>query len=137
PLNNEDHYLVAKFERSMQLLLTNLPEGQVPVQQAETAYGMLVADGMGGHAAGEVASKAAIRFLVELILSTPDWMMRLDEQGRKEVMRRTEQRLQQVTESLTQMARDDPNLVSMGTTMTLTCSLGSDMIIGHVGDSRA
>jgi hypothetical protein len=28
--NNEDHYLVAKLERAMQLLLTNLPEGQVP-----------------------------------------------------------------------------------------------------------
>jgi serine/threonine protein phosphatase PrpC len=135
--NNEDHYLVAKFERSMQLLLTNLPEGEIPAPQAEAAYGMLVADGMGGHAAGEVASRAAIRFLIERVLSTPDWMMRLDDRGRKEVMRRTEQRLRQVADSLTQMAREDPRLFGMGTTMTLTCSLGCEMIIGHVGDSRA
>jgi protein phosphatase len=134
--NNEDHYLVAKFERTMQLLLTNLPEGQVPVHEAETAYGMLVADGMGGHAAGEVASQAAIRFLVELILNTPDWMMRLDEDGKKEVMRRAEERLQRVKASLTQMAHGDPCLLGMGTTMTLTCSLGKEMIIAHVGDSR-
>lgn len=135
--NNEDHYLAAKFERSMHVLLTNLPEGQIPVRQAEIAYAMLVADGMGGHAAGEVASRSAIRFLVELVLSTPDWIMRLDEDGRKKVMHRTEQRLQLVTEFLTQMTRDDPNLFGMGTTMTLTCSLGSNMIIAHVGDSRA
>jgi protein phosphatase len=135
--NNEDHYLVGKLERSMQLLLSNVPDGQVPFHQAETAYAMLVADGMGGHAAGEVASTAAIHFLVELVLSTPDWFMRLDEEGSKEVMRRTEQRLQLITESLTQMTRDDPSLFGMGTTMTLTCSLGSKMILGHVGDSRA
>jgi protein phosphatase len=135
--NNEDHYLVAKLERAMQLLLTNLPEGQVPVHQAETAYGMVVADGMGGHAAGEVASTAAIRFLIEMVLKTPDWIMRLDEDGKKEVMRRTEQRFQLVNESLTQMAEDDPDLCGMGTTLTLACSLGRDLIIGHAGDSRA
>jgi hypothetical protein len=39
---------------------------------------MVVADGMGRHAAGEVASAAAIRFLSELVLKTPDWIMRLD-----------------------------------------------------------
>jgi serine/threonine protein phosphatase PrpC len=121
----------------VQLLLTNVPAGEIPARQVETAYGMLVADGMGGHAAGEVASRATIRFLIERVLSTPDWMMRLDDRGRKEVMRRTEQRLRQVADSLTQMAREDPHLFGMGTTMTLTCSLGCEMIIGHVGDSRA
>jgi len=35
------------------------------------------------------------------------------------------------------MALNDPELFGMGTTTTLTCSLGWDMIIGHVGDSRA
>jgi serine/threonine protein phosphatase PrpC len=106
-------------------------------RQAKTAYGMLVADGMDGHAAGEVASRAAIRFLMELVLSTPDWMMCLDDRGRKEVLRRTEQRLRQVADLLTEMALNDPDLFGMGTTMTLTFSLGWDMITGHIGDSRA
>ena len=135
--NNEDHFLITKLERSMQVLLSNLPEGLVPDRQTETAYGILVADGMGGHAAGEVASKEAIRFMVELVLATPDWIMRNSAEGTKEVIRRTEDRFQQITQSLTQMTHDNPRLFGMGTTMTLACSLGSHMIVSHVGDSRA
>ena len=70
--NNEDHFLVARMDRVMQTLLTNLPSGSVPERQTETAYGLLVADGMGGHVAGEVASRTAIVTLVELVLRTPD-----------------------------------------------------------------
>ena len=59
--------------------LTNLPEGEVPRRYAETVYGMLVADGVGGSAAGEIASRTAIQALVDLVIDTPDWIMRLDE----------------------------------------------------------
>jgi protein phosphatase len=135
--NNEDHYMVGRLDRTMQILLTNVPEGHLPTGHVDTVFGMLVADGMGGAAAGEVASSAAIRFLVDLVLSTPDWIMRLDEETIKEVMRRTEQRFHKITQSLKELALADPTLFGMGTTLTLVCSLGADMIIGHVGDSRA
>src|SRR5262245_42010257 len=79
--NNEDHFLVARFDRSMQTLLTNLPPGHVPGHSGETAYGMLVADGMGGEAGGEVASRLAVSVLIDLVLQTPDWILRLDEQS--------------------------------------------------------
>ena len=36
--NNEDHYLVTRFQRTMKTLLTNLPEGTVPSEHADTAY---------------------------------------------------------------------------------------------------
>jgi PPM family protein phosphatase len=64
-------------------------------------------------------------------------MMRLDEHGLEVVMRRTEERIQQVTQSLDEMAQADPRLFGMGTTLTLVCSLGTNMVVGHVGDSRA
>jgi PPM family protein phosphatase len=135
--NNEDHFLVARFDRSMRTLLTNLPPGHIPEQCGETAYAMLVADGMGGEAAGEVASRRAVSILVDLVLRTPDWILRLDENSVQEWRQRMERRFQQVQETLTGQARDDPALWGMGTTLTLVCTLGADLLLVHAGDSRA
>jgi PPM family protein phosphatase len=135
--NNEDHFLVARFDRNMQTLLTNLPPGYVPDQCSEAAYGMLVADGMGGQAGGEVASRNAISFLVDLVLRTPDWILLVDEQSLPAMRQRMEQRFQQVQQALVGQARDDPALWGMGTTLTMACSFGADLLLVHAGDSRA
>src|SRR5262245_21848144 len=74
--NNEDSFLVSRADRSLETLLTNLPVGEVPAWAAERSYGLVVADGMGGHAAGEVASHLALRAVVEHVLATADWIMR-------------------------------------------------------------
>ncbi len=135
--NNEDHYPVARFDRSMHTLATNLPPGLDLDRYGETVYAMLLADGMGGAAAGEVASRTAIGVLVDLVLQTPDWIMRLDEQRVKEVLQRFNQRFRQMREALVERAQADPSLSGMGTTMTLAGSLGTDLLIAHVGHSRA
>jgi protein phosphatase len=134
--NNEDHYLVVRGERALQTLLTNLPEGAVPMRFAEVGYGMLVADGMGGRAAGEVASQITISTLVNLVLNTPDWIMRLGDQEVSEMMRRMTARFRRLNDVLHQEAELDPHLKGMGTTLTLTYSLGPDLILAHAGDSR-
>lgn len=134
---NEDHYLIAAFERSMRALLTSLPEGEIPYHYAATAYGMLVADGMGGVAGGEVASRTAISALVELALGTPDWIMNLNEERANAVLRRLNQRIKQTEAVLVEKARSDPGLAGMGTTLTVACSLGDRLVVAHVGDSRA
>lgn len=135
--NNEDHYLVTRFERTMKTLLTNVPEGTVPAEHADTAYGLLVADGMGGAAAGEVASRTAIGALVDLAIQTPDWIMTLDDARVGEVLDRMKQRFEKLSGVLTERAQADPKLAGMGTTMTLVLSLRSDAIVVHIGDSRA
>ncbi|HWN99648.1 MAG TPA: protein phosphatase 2C domain-containing protein [Blastocatellia bacterium] len=135
--NNEDHYLVARADRIMRALLTNVPEGYVQALNTETVYGMVVADGMGGMAAGEVASRTAISEFVDLVLHTPDWIMRFDERSVTEVLARMASRFNDLKTTLMERAKSDPSLTGMGTTMTLVCSLGANSIICHVGDSRA
>lgn len=134
--NNEDHFLVVRFGRVLQTLMTNLPEGSVPDAVEDVGYGMVVADGMGGMAAGELASELAIRTLMHLVLATPDWIM--DPQHLSErVMARFARRFQRIGEKLSDAARQDPSLAGMGTTMTLSCSVGAQLFIAHIGDSRA
>src|SRR5262245_24698236 len=74
--NNEDCYLIAGASRSLETVATNLKAGDTPLWSAERCYGFIVADGMGGQAAGEVASRLALRAVMEHALSTADWIMR-------------------------------------------------------------
>ncbi|MGH9460857.1 MAG: PP2C family protein-serine/threonine phosphatase [Vicinamibacteria bacterium] len=135
--NNEDHYLVGRCGRAFEPLLTNLPAGEIPTEFRETAYGLIVADGLGGEAAGELASRLAIATLVKLIIDVPDWILKFDAKREKEAMKRADTYIRQVHETLTERAKADAKLSGMGTTMTLATILGHDGIVAHVGDSRA
>jgi protein phosphatase len=135
--SNEDHFLVARFERALRALATNVPVDYMPGEYSQAGFAVLVADGMGGAAAGEVASREAIRTIVGLIRETPDWIMGLDERSLAEVLRRFGQRFRRVRQSLVERAQVDTSLRGMGTTMTVACSLGLELIVAHVGDSRA
>jgi len=135
---NEDHYLVMQFGRSLNNLITNLDQRLLQASHVSTGYGMFVADGIGGMAAGEVASSWALAKLVELLVETPDWIMRLERtEDVTIVLQRVTQRFLTIDETLKEKAKWDASLRGMGTTLTVACTLGSDLILGHVGDSRA
>jgi PPM family protein phosphatase len=135
---NEDHYLAVRFQRLLETLCTNAEEGVVECPNAETGYGMLVADGMGGLAAGEVASRIALCKLVELVVNKPDWIMNYKEPADVTVVtRRMTQRFRQIDDTLREQAESNRSLIGMGTTLTIAVSLGYDLLIGHIGDSRA
>jgi len=134
--NNEDSYLVVQFERMLKPLATNLPPELTPSPHHEIGYGMLVADGMGGAAGGEVASSTAIKAFVDLVIQTPDWILTQEQSWAKEVLRRMEFRFEKLRKVLDREVKNDPRLTGMGTTMTLAGTIGRMLIIAHVGDSR-
>ena len=136
--NNEDHYLAVRFQRCLDTLCTNLEETSLARNFEEVGYGLLVADGMGGMAAGEVASQVALCKLVELVVNTPDWTMRFNQtKDETKVLERIIQRFHQVDDALKDEAAQDSSMKGMGTTLTLGISLGATLLIGHIGDSRA
>jgi len=85
-----------------------------------------VADGMGGHAAGEVASELAARTLVEAWRTST---------GRS-VAAGLRSALRQANLAVAEAARE-PGRRGMGTTLTALALAGHDAVVAHVGDSRA
>ncbi|HEU4938870.1 MAG TPA: protein phosphatase 2C domain-containing protein [Vicinamibacterales bacterium] len=135
--NNEDHYLVVRLGRTLETVSTSLPAGDVPERTEEVNHVMIVADGMGGHQAGEIASRMAITTLINLALDMPDWIFKIDEAHAQEIERRSRSRVQEVDAMLVESGQRDSSLTGMGTTLTAARSLGRDLLITHVGDSRA
>jgi protein phosphatase len=134
--NNEDAYLFVKAERSLHALTTNLPPGSIPEVETEVCYGLLVADGVGGMAAGEVASRLAVTTLTHLVLDTPDWILLAVEPESARILKRMAERFTQVDSVLRAAAKTDSRLAGMGTTMTVAAVLGRELFVSHVGDSR-
>ncbi|MFV0251877.1 MAG: PP2C family protein-serine/threonine phosphatase [Beutenbergiaceae bacterium] len=90
-----------------------------------SSHMLVLADGMGGHAAGEVASTVAARVFAEITDDpTADIRTQLTDAGRA------------TRAALEQMSAADPLLDSMGTTLLAVVSRNGTVTVGHIGDSR-
>ena len=88
---------------------------------------LAVADGMGGHVGGEIASAAAIDTLKPLDVDVPA----------NEIVGVLEQAVHRANETLHNIVEGDPSLQGMGTTLTAMLWHGRQMALVHIGDSRA
>src|SRR4051794_19241563 len=69
--SNEDHFHIVQFGRYLRTAMSSLPAGEAAQEVGGPGHGFVVADGIGGRAGGEVASRLAISLLVEFVLRTP------------------------------------------------------------------
>ena len=118
-------------------MVTSLPPEEMKARTDEVGHVMIVADGMGGHAGGEQASRMAITGLIKLALARPDWIFRLDTAVAADVRQRSKKRVQDLHTLLLNQGEQDPGLHGMGTTLTIVRNMGRQLHIVHVGDSRA
>lgn len=89
---------------------------------------LLVADGMGGHAAGELASAVAVATVADLDVHPP---------SSSELLNSLTDSIDSVGETISAIISEEPDLTGMGTTVTGLYWLGGRVAIVHVGDSRA
>ncbi len=135
---NEDSYLATRVARSLEVLSTSLPASDLAPRLDLQGHILMVADGIGGRAAGEHASRRAIAAMIELATRVPDWILNVDdERMAAELAERGRGYFARVDELLEAEAAADPSLAGMGTTLTLVYLLGRDLLLAHVGDSRA
>lgn len=90
---------------------------------------LIVADGMGGHAAGEVAASVALNAARAAIDAAEPGT-----EPAEEIVRRA---VTAANLEVYQRACQEPRLHGMGTTLTLAWIAGGRAVVGHVGDSRA
>lgn len=88
---------------------------------------LAVADGMGGHAAGEVASSATIDELLHVENSFTDG----------DPLNELDSAVVAANDRIRQLVLDDPDREGMGTTLTALLWTGADIRLAHIGDSRA
>lgn len=91
-------------------------------------YLYLVADGMGGHAGGDVASALATKTMAPLDVEPTDTTRATAESLRKAVLG--------ANRKLRETVGDRPELAGMGTTFTGFVTVGDQLALAHIGDSR-
>jgi serine/threonine protein phosphatase PrpC len=99
----------------------------------------IVADGMGGHASGEVASAMAVHTIREMVIGERDLLdkVRDDQPGtHMEVCTLLEYAVHIACERIFEKARQEPEKRGMGTTVVALLLIGSRGYIAYVGDSR-
>lgn len=109
--NNQDYYFISE-------------DLKIPL--------FIVADGMGGHKAGEIASEMVVENIKEQLYKYKDKMV-----GKKDILFYMEKSIKNANSMIYRKSLERKDCVGMGTTVTLAFIDNRSIYLGHVGDSRA
>jgi protein phosphatase len=126
--NNEDSFLIADQNDII------APDDPFSCVETEEANIFLVADGMGGANAGEVASRMAVDLVARNII---DQMRNKRGLGRSRFVKIFRQAVQEANRVIFDEARNNSQSRGMGTTLTGAAVCGTAVYFAQLGDSRA
>jgi len=95
---------------------------------------VVLADGMGGYNAGEVASGMAASLVCSSLVQ---WLGAHAAPTARELALAMEKSVGQANRAIFDAANGDPQYSGMGTTLVMVAVAGGHLVVGHVGDSRA
>jgi serine/threonine protein phosphatase PrpC len=135
-LSNEDQFLCAELTKAMRVWQTTLSEPKAQFGE-ERAHVFLVADGMGGHSAGELASALAVVAIEQFTLNNFKWFFHANGLEAQRILEQFQSALQLADARIFQESAEHPEFRGMGTTVTMAYHLDAQLCVVHVGDSRA
>jgi serine/threonine protein phosphatase PrpC len=124
--HNEDNFLVADVSADVR---TNDGKAPLKLKLGDKGALLLVCDGMGGAAAGEVASQMAVDSIYEALAAAKP-------QPRDAFARLLRRAVERANERIFIQSRDNQSERGMGTTCTVAGLVDSTLVVGQIGDSR-
>jgi len=134
--SNQDHFLIASLRKKMELHQTSLPDlARLPIGEDRIAFLVMVADGVGGGAGGEEASRFALEQATHYVTESLRCYYSADvrDEAFRDVLQEAAQRSHA---GMLERAGDDPDLRGMATTLTLFLGVWPWIYLLQVGDSR-
>ncbi len=124
--HNEDNFLVADVTAAIR---TNEIKEPLKFPLGDRGVLFLVCDGMGGAAAGEVASRMAVESIFDVLAAT-------EPRERAGFARAVRRAVEVANERIYVQSRDNQSERGMGTTCTAAALVDQTLIVGQIGDSR-
>lgn len=135
--HNEDSFLVAQLERSMRVYQSNRPVNDgSKVKGPPQGWLFMVADGMGGHAAGEVASAMTVDSLARYAFTLMPWSLPRSKDDSRILARGLREAVRKAQADMKAAAQTGAGKRGMGTTLTMAYVTWPNLFVVHVGDSR-
>lgn len=134
--NNEDQFLIADLTKQVTVVQSSLDRSHLrPLNGGPVGHLLVVADGMGGLAGGEVASGLAIETISWYVARTMPWFYRYQDGREKELEAELVNAVEKCDETVSGAAASS-HLSRMGTTLTMAYVLWPRLYVVHAGDSR-
>ena len=133
--SNQDQFVIVELARTMSIHGTSIPQAKAQYSR-HRGHILLVADGMGGHQAGEVASALSVTSVEAFLLNTLNRFFNLKASDEQNVLMEFQSALLQTDAKMFEEASQHPELVGMGTTLTMAFVVDWRLFLAHVGDSR-
>jgi protein phosphatase len=133
---NEDQFLIGELSRTLWVRHSSLPQPDTH-HGRNRGYLLLVADGVGGNEAGEVASALSVASIEAFVLNLLKRFSNLRTADEQAVLKDLEAALHLAEGRICEEVAHHPEWKGMGTTLTMAFASGWKLFVLHTGDSRS
>lgn len=133
--SNEDCFAIAEMARTLHVHQTNLPRSGTNVSY-HRAFIFLIADGVGGAQAGEVASGLSVSTIEDFLLNELKRFSNLQSNEEQAALRALQDALCQADSRIFEVTTRHPEWQGMATTLTMAFAVNWRLFVAHAGDSR-